>query len=186
MAASAAAKSRASNGAVSKAAWGKLVVHDVVCSSGALVKFRIPNLNALLVSDQIPENLRSAVLMAMSGGIGAALAGGEKPSDTEIIEMLKGDAEFRPYLVAQGLVEPAYSAEELVAAMESGEVPVEDVDMLADIALRQRFTDARGVWLGVRPLSSFESFLHDYECEPGCEACASNRERVSDGRVGAV
>jgi hypothetical protein len=96
--------------------------------------------------------------------------------------MLRGETDFRRFIVSHGLVAPEMSMDELAA----GTVPTEDVDMLADIATRQRYTDAKGVWLGVRPLSSFESFLHDYECRPGCEDCAETRARAANGRVGAV
>lgn len=162
----------------SKAAWAQRSVHTVTCPSGAVVRIRIPDLSMLLAQDAVPDRLRAVALQKVSEAFAEALrtpvadpAEGEEPSAPTLdVEALKELAELHQWLVTQMLVEPELTLEDLEGPVEE-RPPGDDLTMLVQIASRERHTDARGVVLGVEPLSRWERFRDRHGCGEDCRAC---------------
>lgn len=150
-----------------KEQWGKKAVHIVACPSGMEVKIRIPNLGLLLEGDALPQTLRNAALTELVDPISAqvtrAAGGGEKPAIG--IEEVKDLYDLHKWLVVQTVIEPELELDDLP------DLPQEDLEMLTQIATRERTTDALGRSLGVEPLSRYETFRTEHKCATGCEAC---------------
>lgn len=177
----------AENGIVTPAEWAELAVHTVTLPSRARVKVRIPDLSLLIANDAVPENLRGAALEELMGTMAAlqapAAADGSDPErpriDKEKIQQL---ASLHFFLVSEMLVEPALTISEL----ERAELPNEDLELLVQLATRERDTDALGVVLGVVPLSRFARFRDHHGCDESCEACAAVVEELSTRRASGV
>lgn len=174
----------------SKAAWGKLGVHTVTCPSGMTVKMRIPNLQLLIRQDRIPgklmevalrESLGQPILDQVRGGGEAGNGSVGDDFDLEKAkELISQGFEFQRWLVTEAVVEPKVTVEDL----DAGLVPEEDAEMLSALAQRIRFTDAKGVRLGVMPLDAFEEFRREHGCPPDCPSCAALQNEFSS--VGVV
>lgn len=120
-----------------KSAWIKSKYHEVTCPSGTVVSIVIPNLPSLIKAGRIPNELLDAAL-------------GAGP-DTEVTkEMVEKQADFYNYLISITVVDPS------VEPHEVADLPYEDVEMLASIALRQRDVDA--VYKHIGGLDSVASF----------------------------
>lgn len=120
-----------------KATWKSAKYHKVMCPSGVEVTIVIPNLPALIKSGRIPNQLLDAAI-------------GSGP-DTEITkEMVEQQADFYNYLISITVTEPT------VEPHEVADLPYEDVEMLASLALRQRDVDAAYRHIG--GLDSIPSF----------------------------
>lgn len=178
----------AEEGIVTPEGWAKLAVHTVTLPSRARVKVRIPDLSLLIAHDAIPENLRGAALQKLMQDFAelqqpAAPAEGEqaeRPSiDKEKIQQL---ASLHFFLVSEMLVEPKLTAGEL----EQAGLPNEDLELLVQLATRDRDTDALGVVLGVVPLSRFARFREHHGCDESCQACAAVVEELSTRSAGGV
>lgn len=123
------------------AAWKKAAVHDITLPSGMVVKFKVPDLPALIKSGQIPNNLIDASL--------AAVQGTTKVDRQFVIEQ----GEFVNKIVALSIVEPAITED------EAAEVPVEDRELIAELASRQRDLDALGHHIsGLHTNKDFRTF----------------------------
>jgi hypothetical protein len=165
------------------AEWAKKAVHRITLESGMEVEIRLPDLAILIEGDALPERLRTVAAELWQTGAPALVGApdGEGPPSLDM-EMVKGLAALRRHLAAMCLVDPPLSAEEL----QSSGVPAEDIDLLASIAMRERDTDARGVKLGVMPLSRFDTFREEHGCPPDCPACEAVSGRFSTRRGNVV
>lgn len=117
----------------SKAEWGKLKAHEIVLPSGAAVTIEIPNLPELIEADQLPNNLVDTAIEVAQGKEVTA-------------EHIKDQADFYRHLVLLTVKSP----DDLVEAdlKPGGPVPYEDVELIAEIATRQRDVDALGNHIG--------------------------------------
>lgn len=113
------------------AAWKKAKTHSVMCPSGTEITVQIPNLAILAKTGQIPNSLISAAVKVMEG-------------EQELTpELLADQWEFYTRLILATVVEPSDLTESDVA-----DLPYEDVEMIVEIASRQRDLDAEGKHIG--------------------------------------
>jgi hypothetical protein len=136
------------------------------------VKVRFPDLAILIEGDALPEKLRMVAMEMWAGGAPQIVnenAGEDgKPGKPELnVQVVKDLAALRRHLAAMCLVEPAMDADELLTAG----VPAEDIDMLGQIAMRERDTDAVGKRLGVEPLSRWDTWRQEHGCGDDCPSC---------------
>jgi len=167
--------------------WAARAVHNVTLPSGMKVQVRFPDLAILIEGDALPERLRMVAMEVWAGGspqiVNEKLGEDGQPGKPELnVEIVKDLAALRRHLAAMCLVDPPMTAEDLLT---SG-VPAEDIDMLGQIAMRERDTDALGVTLGVVPLSRFETFREVHGCGPDCESCETLQGRLSTRRPVSV
>lgn len=164
--------------------WAAKAVHHITLESGMEVDVRLPDLAILIEGDALPERLRAVAAEIWSEGaahiLGDKNEDGTKPGlDLDNVKALSA---LRRHLAAMCLVEPPLSADELL----SSGIPSEDIDLLAAIAMRERDTDARGVKLGVMPLSRFDTFREVHGCDASCEACQAVSGSFSTRRGNVV
>lgn len=164
--------------------WAAKAVHHITLESGMEVDVRLPDLAILIEGDALPERLRTVAAQIWSEGAAQLVSGGGEDGsppglDLENVKALSG---LRRALAAMCLVDPALSADELL----SSGIPAEDIDLLAAIAMRERDTDARGVKLGVMPLSRFDTFREEHGCPEDCPSCQAVTGRFSTRRPDAV
>lgn len=168
------------------AEWKAAGVHTITVPTGATVRIRIPDLSLLIAEDALPEDLRGSAMEELLGAVmGLSVqqpngdTAGEKPKVTLERDDLKRLGELHYFMVAQMLVEPQVSIEELKA----GGFPNEDLELLTELAMRRRSTDARGKTLGVAPLSRFTLFREVHSCPEDCPHCQTLVERFSLTRL---
>lgn len=113
-----------------KSAWKKAGVHTVALPSGMEVDVRIPNLPLMIKQGSIPNNLIQTALGVMD-------------NQSITAELLSEQADFFHMLVASMVVEPELTPEEVPEV-----VPYEDIELLAELATRQRDVDALGHHIG--------------------------------------
>jgi hypothetical protein len=160
--------------------WAQAALHTVTCPSGAQVKVRIPDLATLLAGDAVPEHLRVVAFQKISDELSEALiekGEGENAQPRISQEVMNAAVELHRWVVIQSVVEPKLTVETLEL------VPAEDIEFLAEIATRERDTDALGVHLGVAPLSRFDTFRHFHKCAEDCSACQEVRAVFSTYRT---
>jgi hypothetical protein len=162
------------NGTVTKTGWKKLTVHSVWCPTGARVKIRFPNMSALFRSNALPTELVHVAFMDKFAPDMLRQIIGDADKEAEL---LRNFDDLQNRLVVDMLVEPKLTLGEL------HQVPQEDLEMLKEIAMRERDTDARGVRLGVVSLDAFQTFREAHEGsedvaeghppfpDPSCRAC---------------
>lgn len=182
----------------SKAAWAAANddgPHLAVLPTGKVVKFRIPDTSALLRAGRIPTELRetclaiaahpegyegyledlSRISMHRRGGEGGLIA-------TVLEEGLK----VTYHLVAEMLVEPEVSAEEV----EAGTFHRFDVDMLLEFADRRRSVDAAGNRLPIITVDEWARFRNvprgAESAEPGGENGHVDQGALPDADGGEV
>lgn len=110
----------------SKSGWKNNRRHTVTLPSYTVVDLEIPNLPQLIKTGQIPNNLVDAAL-------GAAQAQqGQAPTREQIGQQ----AEFNDHLVSIAVKDPEITADDVA------DLPYEDVEMIVEIAMRQRDVDA--------------------------------------------
>ena len=112
-----------------KAEWGKAKTHTITLPSGFEVDIQVPNLPSLIKTGQIPNNLIDAALGAMD-------------SEQVTREMVEQQADFYEKLVAIAVVDPVVSEEDVK------DLPFEDVELIVEIATRNRDVDAVGHHIG--------------------------------------
>lgn len=110
--------------------WKKAAEHEITVPSGEVVKIKIPDLPALIKTGQIPNNLIDAAIGVISGG---------KKVDREFVVE---QGEFVDKLVALTVVEPSITEE------DAKHIPVEDKELISELATRQRDLDAVGHHIG--------------------------------------
>ena len=108
------------------AAWKKAGVHEVTLASGTVVKIKIPNLPELVSAGEFPNHLVEVAISVATG------------ESKVTAEEIKAQAEFYRELIARSLVEPKAEPEDVK------ELPFEDIELIAQIATRQRDVDALG------------------------------------------
>lgn len=169
----------------SKAAWAKRAVHLIQLPSGVWVKIKIPDLTILLVGDAIPESLRGAALSQVFEDIAKHVAppaeGDAEPDEEGRMAALKNLSELQRWLVLQMVQEPALTDADLA------DIPADDLGMLTLIAIRERDKDARGVTIGVDPLSRWDAFREELNGVTGGEEIISRlRQRFSTSLLDGV
>lgn len=121
--------------------WKKSRRHSVVLPSGFEVDIEIPNLPQLIKSGQLSNELINAALGATSG-------------DEKITrETIEQQADVYNKLVSLTVKEPNVTEEDVA------ELPYEDVEMIVELATRQRDIDAVGHHIGgLEKLEEFRKF----------------------------
>jgi hypothetical protein len=175
-----------------KDGWRQRGLHRVTLPSTQRVLLRIPDLAKLLEGPDaaVPTHLLSIALREVIDQADAArtLVDQIKAGQTDEAVKTVGELnELDRWIVTQTVVEPEVTLEDV----EAGLVPPEDMAMIAAIARRERFTDARGVTIGVVPLDDFAVFREKHGCpegvgETGCQACQEVQAAFSSVDVGAV
>lgn len=156
--------------------WKARGYHQITVPSGEQVRIRIPDLAAMLALGQIPDTLRLAALTQAFREEGdPPLTLQKKDDGTPLLdqELVKQFYDLRTHIVAASVVDPQVTPEDVA------EIPVEDRDMIYAIAMRERYTDARGVTLGVEPLSRWETFRDRHSCPADCPHCAEALRELS-------
>lgn len=181
---------RALKPTASSAAWAKkndAGPHLAVLPSGTVVKFRIPDSSALLKAGRLPDELREAAIIFTSHPDGteelmrelvitAALRG---PGQDTIASVIKAGQDLTPYLIAEMLVDPTITPEEVAT------LPELDVRMLLEFAERLRNVDAAGNELPITTMDEWATFRR----KPGRPRGAANGgadEHEPDGDVPAA
>jgi hypothetical protein len=111
------------------AAWKGAKRHTITLPSGFEVGIEIPNIPLLVKTGQLPNELVAEALTTIQAG---------KLTPEVIIQQ----AEFYNKLLPVTVKEPAITEEDVAG------LPFEDVEMLAEIATRQRDLDATGSHVG--------------------------------------
>jgi hypothetical protein len=150
---------------------------------------RIPNIMDLVRAGKVPADLLEvASREALDQPLFQQGANGESAGGFDVdaaVAMIKSAGEFQQFLVSQMLIEPELTVDELV------DVPPEDLDYLIQIADRRTDVDAKGVRLGVMPLSEAERFhFHHKGSLDGdastCAGCQAWRQEFSSVRLGEL
>lgn len=142
--------------------------HTASFPSGVDLTFVIPNETQLIRADRLPDHLTelAAYSAAYPGGADAymedvALAASRSNGDPEAANRLKETVqrglELRDWLIAEMLVDPKVTPEEVAA----GDFPDADIAMLLEFAERRRNTDAAGKRLPIVVLGDFARFRDD-------------------------
>ena len=141
----------------SLSAWSKAAVHTITLPSSTVVEIRIPDLAGLIEGGELPQHLLSAALKAAGNQ-----AAGEESEIT--VEDIRREREFTNFLVAKTVVSPELTPE------TATQVPTEDREMIAAIALRLRDLDAEGSHIsGLDSSEKFRKFRGLGEFEPTLE-----------------
>lgn len=175
-------RSRSANGVASLEQWSGAAIHEITCPSGTRVKIKLPDLEGMLAGDALPEHLRAVAFKEVADEIrGITQQNGEEPASPEINpEIVKKGVELRDWIVVATVVEPQLTMADLPS------VPAEDRTMISSLAMRELDTDARGVTLGVAPLSRFRIFREIHECAEDCAACEEVRSALSTSGHGQM
>lgn len=111
------------------AKWKTAKRHEITLPSGFVAQIEIPNLPLLVKTGQLPNEL-------VADALGSIQAGKLTP------EIIVQQSDFYDKLVAITVKEPVVTEEDV------HEIPFEDVEMLVEIATRQRDLDAIGHHVG--------------------------------------
>lgn len=134
-----------------KEAWSAAKTHTVTLPSGFEIDMQIPNLPLLIKTGQIPNHLIDAALGAMQ-------------AEEITREMVEQQADFYDKLVAISVVDP------IIAEEEVKDLPFEDVDLIVDLATRQRDVDAMGRHLGgLHKSEEWKSFRRGDSLDPALD-----------------
>lgn len=127
--------------------WNSSAVHeDVTLPSGFSVDLTIPNLPQMIASGAIPNSL-------VDVAIGIQTGSGRVPG-REVIEQ---SVEFAAKIVATTVKNPVVTEQDVL----DNKLPYEDIEMLVEIATRQRDLDAIGRHIGgLDKLQEFRTFRH--------------------------
>lgn len=125
---------------VSLAGWKKAKTHNVLLPSNVRVEIQIPDLAAIIESGDLPQHLLDVALGVANEGTDIA------PTP----ELIKQQREFTEHLVLKTVVNPKLTADDVK------DLPYEDLEMLVQIATRQRDFDAE--YKQIAGLSSSKSW----------------------------
>lgn len=114
------------------AGWKSRRRHTISLPSGMEVEIEIPNLPVLVKTGQLPNDLVKDALGAIQGG-------------TLTVDTIKEQADFYGKLVAITVKEPVVTEDDVVG---DDPLPFEDIEMIVEIATRQRDLDAVGDHIG--------------------------------------
>lgn len=158
--------------------------HKAVLPSGMEVSFVIPNETQLIRAELLPERLMeiAVVTSAYPGGadgymeavaVGAVNAPPEQRdvAQANLKTTVQQGLELRDWLVAEMLVDPKVTVEEVAA----GDFPDLDIEMLIEFAERRRNTDARGNRLPIAVLEEYARFRDDTDGDSDREPGGSDR-----------
>jgi hypothetical protein len=145
----------AASAVTSPSGWKKAGTHVIRLHSGAYVKIRIPDLPTLIEAGHIPNNLLDVAL---------AIAGGQQPKEVNK-DLIMQSAEFTDLMVAKTVIEPRIGPGD--DEIDVKDVPVEDKQLIVEIATRQRDVDAEGHYLsGLETSEKFRRFRRIGEFDP--------------------
>lgn len=131
-----------SSKATTKTNWKKAAVHEgVTLPSGAVISVKLPNLSLMMKTGQLPNALVQAAVAQVEATSG---------SSSITAEMIEQQWDFYSFLVSKTVVEPEVSQEDVA------DLPAEDIEMIVEIATRQRDMDA--VYRHLSGLDTQESF----------------------------
>lgn len=181
-----------------KDAWAKANdtgPHLAALPTGKVVKFRIPDSSTLLRSGRIPKKLRETCLAVAAHPEGydgyledlSRISMHRMGSDAgSIAEVLEEGLQLAHHLIAEMLVEPEVTAEEV----EAGIFHRFDIEMLLEFAERRRSVDATGNRLPIITLDEWARFRNVPRGvegpEPGGENGHVDTGDLSDTDGGAV
>lgn len=169
----------------------QLAVHTVTGPSTGVYKIRIPGIATMLSRGFLPDHLIGLALLDLESPKGAASAlrelldlATDEAKHAKIVEEISKFGEYQRRIVAASLVEPALTYEEVAA----GDLPEDDLAMIANIVQRLTNVDARGVTIGVEPLDHWARFhdLHGLPPDGGCDGCRRIVAESSSIDVGAM
>jgi FtsP/CotA-like multicopper oxidase with cupredoxin domain len=126
--------------------WVNRGTHSVELPTGVWVRIRFADLATLVAAQRVPDTLRRVASETFLRNVRIETGEEENPVDLDKLGELY---ELNMWLVSQMLVEPTLTADQVKL------LPAEDIDLLIDLAMRERDTDARGRRLGVAPLNQF-------------------------------
>jgi hypothetical protein len=127
--------------------WVAAGVHHAELATGVWVKIRFPDLATLVAAQRVPDTLRQVASETFLRQV--EIETGDKSEPLNLAKL--GELyDLNMWLVSQMLVEPTLTADEVK------QLPAEDLDVLIELALRERDTDARGRVLGVAPVAQFQ------------------------------
>jgi hypothetical protein len=176
--------------------WAQAGLHRAWMHSGIRITLRIPDLATLIRNDAVPVELMGIALREVlaSNEDGKRLADqvrkGELREATELVNQI---IDLQRFLAVEAIVEP----EVTLADVEEGAIPAEDLELIRQIAMRERSTDAKGVVLGVLPLDAFTTFRdlhavlageqdHPAGLVESCPACQAFVDELSSLGAGAL
>ncbi len=170
--------------------WRQKGVHTVTGPSGAVLKIRVPGIGTLLQLGELPDYLVGIALLDISHPDGAAGALREMADDllddekqAKVLAEVRKLGEYQRRLVVAAMVEPAVTYEDVSA----GDLPEDDLGMVAEIVQRLRATDARGVRIGVEPLDRWATFHREHGLPEGeCDHCRALVAAASSVDVGVL
>jgi hypothetical protein len=156
---------------------------------------RFVDLEALIAQDALPERLLGIALREVLGSnedakrVAEQIRAGELAEPKKLVVEL---IELQRWITLESLVTPTFTLEEV----ESGEFDPRDFELLRQIAMRERNTDAKGVFLGVMPLDLFTTFREAHELIGGpdwatghpaglvesCPACQTLERALTNAR----
>jgi hypothetical protein len=156
---------------------------------------RFVDLEALIAQDALPERLLGIALREVLGSnedakrVAEQIRAGELAEPKKLVVEL---IELQRWITLESLVTPTFTLEEV----ESGEFDPRDFELLRQIAMRERNTDAKGVFLGVMPLDLFTTFRETHELIGGpdwatghpaglvesCPACQTLERALTNAR----
>ncbi len=159
-------KLQPANGKAAWAARSDRGPHTATLPSGQQVQFLIPDSNALIRADRLPDELTEIAIMASAypdgadGYMGdlAVRATTDQAEMSKLKTTIKQGLELREWLVAHMLVEPEIDPEDVAS------LPPGDVSMLLEFAERKRDTDSVGVRLPIVMLEVYARFRDE---QPG-------------------
>lgn len=140
-----------------KTQWFKAKRHEgVTLPSGTVVTVQIPNLPLMLKTGQLPNQLVEAAVSQQN------LAAKGNLEVTR--EMIEEQWDYYSFLVSKTVAEPELTQDEVA------EIPAEDVEMLVEIATRQRDMDAVYRHLaGLEQQETFRQFRGLFASNAGME-----------------
>lgn len=125
-------------------AWTKAKVHeDITLPSGFQIDLEVPNLPQLIANGDIPNELVDVAI---------GVASGRSTPGRDVIEQ---SVDFAAKVVSLAVKAPEITEQDVLG----GKVPYEDVEMIVEIATRQRDLDAVGKHIGgLDKLQEFRTF----------------------------
>jgi hypothetical protein len=148
-------------------AWEKAGTHNILLHSGARVDIRIPDLAELIEAGEIPQHLLDTAL-----SVANAMQTGQAPKlDKEAILRQK---EFVDKITEVSVVKPKLTPDKI------SRVPVEDKELITEIATRARDVDAEGEHIaGLNKSEKWRRFRKVGEFDPDVAYAASGGEALA-------
>jgi hypothetical protein len=174
--------------------------HQVTPPSGmAGMELRIPALTELIRGDAVPDRLRAIALKAaahpagLRGVMSDELQKAEKEEQTDE-QVLADESALRSAIVDVIAIQKLLVTQSVrvggklltLEDLDDPDFPAPDAEWLGGVMLREIEYDARGVRLGIEPLSSWERFRHFHDCGADCSACAALQDELSTVDLGVV